>query len=93
MQGLAVHGRDFYPLVVPRVKNKTMVGFYNGKLFDGLRRHWGALRISNWDMGRLWDFWERVTPSPEAWKVKVVTADAEEVRKQCKPPVVKRKLE
>ena len=92
LNGIAVHGRDFYPILADRLRDKKMIGFYNDRLFDRLSEHWGALRITNWDMGRLYDYWERYTKSQEQWRGKVVAVDAEVVKKQCKPPVVKRKL-
>ena len=89
--GLAIHGRDFYPIVMPLAKTKELVGFYNDQLFERLTRHWGALRITNWDMDRLYDFWSRHTQSPEEWKVKVSAVPPENLLQLCKPPVVKRK--
>ena len=90
-KGLAIHGRDFYPIVMPLAKKKRLVNFYNDLLFERLTRHWGALRITNWDMDRLYDFWSRNTESPEEWKVRVLSVPKETIRKLCKPPVVKRK--
>ena len=91
LNGIAVHGRDFYPILSHRVREKKMIAFYNNQLFERLSDHWGPLRITNWDMGRLYDYWQRYTKSQEQWKGKVVAADLEVVKKQCKPPVVKRK--
>ncbi len=91
LNGIAVHGRDFYPILHNRVRDKKMIAFYNDLLFERMGVHWGPLRITNWDMGRLYDYWERYTKSQEQWKGKVVAADLAVVKKQCKPPVVKRK--
>ena len=90
-KGLAIYGRDFYPIVMSLAKKKGLVDFYNDLLFERLTRHWGALRITNWDMDRLYDFWSRNTESPEEWKVHVLSVPKETIRKLCKPPVVKRK--
>ncbi len=90
LHGVAIHGRDFYPLLDTFSKRK-MIDYYNDRLFDALRTHWGPLRISNWDMGRLHDFWKRFTESPKQWKARLVAADKEDIRKKCKPPVTKRK--
>lgn len=92
LNGVAVHGRDFYPILPNRVREKKMIGFYNDQLFERMSKHWGSLRITNWDMGRLFDYWKRYTKSQEQWKGKVVAAEPEIIKKQCKPPVVKRKL-
>ena len=91
LKGFAVHGRDFYPILQNRVRDKKMIAFYNDLLFERMSVHWGPLRITNWDMGRLYDYWERYTKSQEQWKGKVVATDLTVVKKQCKPPVVKRK--
>jgi len=88
---VAVHGRDFYPIVMPMAKKKELVDFYNDLLFERLTRYWGALRITNWDMDRLHDFWSRNTASPDEWQVQVRSIATEKIRKLCKPPVVKRK--
>ncbi len=90
-KGLAIHGRDFYPIVMPLADKKELVGFYNDLLFERLIRHWGALRITNWDMDRLYDFWSRNTVSPDEWQVRVSVIAREKILKLCKPPVVKRK--
>ena len=90
-KGVAIHGRDFYPIVMPMAKKKELVDFYNDLLFERLTRYWGALRITNWDMDRLHDFWSRNTVSPDEWQVQVRSIATEEIRKLCKPPVVKRK--
>ena len=90
-KGLAIHGRDFYPIVMPLADKKELVGFYNDLLFERLTRYWGALRISNWDMDRLHDFWSRNTVSPDEWQVRVSIIATEKIRRLCKPPVVKRK--
>ena len=70
-----------------------MIALYNDQLFERLSSHWGPLRITNWDMGRLYDYWERYTKSQDQWVGKVLAVDPEVVKKQCKPPVVKRKLD
>ncbi|TDJ52426.1 MAG: hypothetical protein E2O43_04175 [Nitrospina sp.] len=90
-KGLAIHGRDFYPIVMPLADKKELIGFYNDLLFERLIRHWGALRITNWDMDRLHDFWSRNTVSPDEWQVRVTVIATEKILKLCKPPVVKRK--
>ncbi|MBI4384579.1 MAG: hypothetical protein HY579_11160 [Nitrospinae bacterium] len=87
--GLAIHGRDFYPLLENRVKDPKMIAFYNDDLFERLRTHWGPLRISNWDMGRLFDFWARFS-GPSQWKVRVQSGSAEETVKKCKPATAQR---
>ncbi len=89
--GLAIHGRDFYPVVMPLAEKKELVEFYNDLLFERLIRRWGALRITNWDMDRLYDFWSRNTASPDEWKVHVQAITQEKIRKLCQPPIVKRK--
>lgn len=91
--GVAIHGRDFYPLLENKVEKKMMIGFFNNVLFEKLEKHWGPLGISNWDMGRLHDFWKRNTKTPGQWKATVTTANPEEIRKICKPPDAKRKLD
>ena len=91
--GFAIHGRDFYPLLEGKVEKKKMIDFFNRVLFEHLQKHWGPLGISNWDMGRLHDFWKRNTKTPKQWKAKVTAANTQEVRKTCKPPDPKRKLD
>ena len=91
LNGIAVHGRDFYPLVVPLVKDKRMIGFYSDQLFDRLKSHWGPLRISNWDMGRLHDTWKRIKAAPDQLQARVEEVSPEKVKRMCKPPVTKRK--
>ena len=90
-KGVAIYGRDFYPIVMPMAKKKKLVDFYNNLLFERLTRYWGALRITNWDMDRLYDYWSRNTISPDEWQVQVRSTAWEAIRKLCKPPVVKRK--
>ncbi|MEE8127233.1 MAG: hypothetical protein V3T45_01665 [Nitrospinaceae bacterium] len=90
-KGVAIHGRDFYPIVMPLAQKKELVDFYNDLLFERLTLYWGALRITNWDMDRLHDFWSRNTVSPDEWQVQVLVIATETIRKLCKPPVVKRK--
>ena len=88
--GIAIHGRDFYPLLDGIVKKKTMINFYNDLLFERLQNHWGPLRISNWDMGRLADSWVKMNQPPKKWQVKVADVQPEEIKSFCKPPVTKR---
>ncbi len=90
-KGLAIHGRDFYPVVMPLTQKKELIGFYSDMLFERLTENWGALRITNWDMDRLYDFWSRNTVSPDEWQVHVRSISKDTIRKLCKPPVVKRK--
>jgi hypothetical protein len=90
-KGVAIHGRDFYPIVMPMAKKKELVDFYGDLLFERLTRYWGTLRITNWDMDRLHDFWSRNTVSPDEWQVHVRSITTETIHKLCKPPVVKRK--
>jgi len=91
--GIAIHGRDFYPLLDGIVKKKIMINFYNDALFERLQAHWGPLRISNWDMGRLADSWVKINQSSLKWKVKVVEARPEEIESACKPPIVRRTVD
>ena len=91
--GVAIHGRDFYPLLDGIVKKKTMIIFYNDLLFERLQAHWGPLRISNWDMGRLADSWVKMNQPPKQWQVKVTDVQPEEIKSFCKPPVTKRTLD
>ena len=70
-----------------------MINFYNDLLFERLQNHWGTLRISNWDMGRLADSWKKMNRLPTQWHVKIVQARPEEIEKLCKPPVTKRSLD
>jgi len=91
--GVAIHGRDFYPLLDGIVKKKTMIIFYNDLLFERLQNHWGPLRISNWDMGRLADSWVKMNQPPKQWQVKVTDVQPEEIKSFCKPPVTKRTLD
>lgn len=90
--GIAIHGRDFYPLLDEIVKKKTMITFYNDLLFERLKNHWGPLRISNWDMGRLADSWVKMNQPPKQWQVKVTDVQPEEIKSFCKPPATKRTL-
>ena len=89
-RGLAIHGRDFYPLLDGIVKKKTMINFYNDQLFEGLKNFWGPLRISNWDMGRLADSWIKMNRVAVKWKVRVVKTMPQEIKSFCKPPITKR---
>ena len=88
--GIAIHGRDFYPLLDKIVKKKTMISFYNNLLFERLQKNWGPLRISNWDMGRLADSWIKMNRPPVKWQVKVIEVQPEEITSFCKPPTTKR---
>ena len=88
--GIAIHGRDFYPLLDGIVKKKTMINFYNDLLFERLQNFWGPLRISNWDMGRLADSWIKMNQFTKQWKVKVIGAKPQEIEGFCKPPITKR---
>ncbi len=89
-QGIVIHGRDFYPILDGILKNKTMISFYNDQLFEGLKKNWGPLRISNWDMGRLADSWIKINRVAINWKVKVVKVIPQEIKSFCKPPITKR---
>ena len=89
-RGLAIHGRDFYPLLDGIVKKKTMINFYNDQLFEGLKKFWGPLRISNWDMGRLADSWIKMNRVAVKWEVRVVKTMPQEIKSFCKPPITKR---
>lgn len=90
LQGLALHGRDFYPLLMPVLPDKKMIRFYDRQLFGRLARHWGPLRLSNWDMNRLYDFWKRHTRTPAQWRAEVRRADPSAVRERCRPPEIER---
>ena len=92
-QGIVIHGRDFYPILDGILKNKTMINFYNDQLFEGLKKIWGPLRISNWDMGRLADSWIKMNRVATKWKVQVVKVIPQEIKSFCKPPVTKRTLD
>ena len=89
-QGIVIHGRDFYPILDGILKNKTMINFYNDQLFEGLKKIWGPLRISNWDMGRLADSWIKMNRVAVKWKVRVVKTMPQEIKSFCKPPITKR---
>lgn len=88
--GLVIHGRDFFPLLMPILKDKKMIRFYDRQLFQRLGRYWGPLRISNWDMNRLLDFWKRHTRNPGQWRARVAVVDPAAIHKRCRPPKVKR---
>ena len=92
-KGIVIHGRDFYPILDGIVKNKTMINFYNDQLFEELKKIWGPLRISNWDMGRLADSWIKMNREAINWKVQVVKVIPQEIKSFCKPPVTKRTLD
>lgn len=89
--GLAVHGRDFYPLAAKMTNNSKMVRFVSDRMFDQLSARWGTLRISNWDMGRFQDFYRRTTVESSQWKVTLLAVDLEEIKKVCEPLKVQRK--
>ncbi len=91
-KGIAVHGRDFYPLAVRVTENSRMVRFVSDRLFEQLALGWGALRISNWDMGRLYDFYSKTTAAKERWNVRVKRVELESVRRVCEPLKVQRRL-
>ncbi len=91
LKGIAIHGRDFFPLLERVVKSQQMISFHNNLLFGRLQKYWGPLRISNWDMGRLGDFWARISNPTSEWRVKAIRAQPEDIEKFCKPPVTKRK--
>jgi len=91
LNGIAIHGRDFYPLVVPLVQDKRMIGFYSDQLFDRLKSHWGPLRISNWDMGRLHDTWKRIKTAPDLLKARVEKISPAKAKRLCQPPFTQRK--
>ena len=90
-RGLAVHGRDFYPLAAKMTRNSKMVRFISDRLFEELVDGWGALRISNWDMGRLYDYYARFVEKPAEWKARVVMSDLKEIQRACEPLKVQRK--
>ncbi len=90
-RGVAVHGRDFYPLSSKMTNKKKMVSFYSDRLFARLWKTWGSFRVSNWDMQRLYDFYLRNTESRGQWKVLVVSGDADEIKDKCEPLKTKRK--
>ena len=92
-KGIVIHGSDFYPILDGIVKNKTMINFYNDQLFEELKKIWGPLRISNWDMGRLADSWIKMNRVATKWKVQVVKVIPQEIKSFCKPPVTKRTLD
>ena len=75
--GLAIHGRDFYPLIENQITKKQMIAYYNEMLFDRLKTHWGTLRITNWDMGRLYDFWKAHRKSAPSWSITVFATDSQ----------------
>ena len=89
--GLAIHAKDFFPLAAKLTKNPKMVLFFSAQLFEKLIERWGALRISNWDMGRFQDFYKRNTRSMDQWKVNVEKVVLEPVKTICEPLKVQRK--
>lgn len=91
--GIAIHGRDFYPLLDGIFKKNTVIHFHNNQLFERLKIFWGPLRISNWDMGRMADSWIKMNQSANLWKVKVVRVEHHKIEKLCKPPITKRTLD
>lgn len=84
--GLVIHGRDFFPLLMPVLQDKKMIRFYDRQLFQRLGRYWGPLRVSNWDMGRLLDFWKRHTRNPNQWRARLAAVDPAAIHKRCRPP-------
>jgi len=92
-KGIVIHGRDFYPILDGILKNKTMINFYNDQLFEELKKNWGPLRISNWDMGRLADSWIKMNRVATEWKVQVVKVIPQEIKSFCKPPITQRTLD
>ena len=90
--GQVVHGRDFYPLAESMTANPKMIRFFSDQLFEKLSLRWGALRISNWDMDRLHDFYKRHITDPNQWQVKVISGDPAKIKKTCEPLKVKRKV-
>ena len=91
--GIAVHGRDFYPLLEDIINKTAMINFHNDSLFERLEKHWGLLRISNWDMGRLADTWVKMNRPPAHWKAKVIRVSPQEIKKLCQPPETTRTLD
>ena len=89
--GLVVHGRDFYPLASRLTANPKMIRFFSDQLFEQLSHRWGTLRISNWDIDRLHDFYKRHVTRPAEWQVKVIADDPAKIKKTCEPLKVKRK--
>ena len=67
-----------------------MINFYNDLLFERLQNHWGPLRISNWDMGRLADSWIKMNRVAVKWEVRVVKTMPQKIKSFCKPPITKR---
>lgn len=90
-KGIAVHGRDFYTLSQKMTAKTPMVRLLSRQLFDRLRSHWGGLRLSNWDMNRLFDFYSRTTHSVGQWQVKVQAVPLETIKPKCEPLKTKRK--
>lgn len=90
-QGIAIHGRDFYPVLQRHLKNKKMIAFYNREFFDRVRSAWGPIRITNWDMGRFFDFWKRNLNQDTSWTFSVSVIPQMESISRCKSPVTKRK--
>ncbi len=86
--GFSIHGKDFFPLVSNYVKDSKMIDFYNKQFFENLTSRWRGLRISNWDMDRLYDFWVKVNIPQNQWKVDLKQVDASLSQKKCKPFVV-----
>ena len=72
------------------IKKKRMIQFYNDLLFEKLKKNWGPLRISNWDMGRLADSWIKMNRVKRQWKVRVIKVERKKVESFCKPPETKR---
>ncbi len=87
--GFTIHGKDFFPLVTMYVKDSKMIEFYNKQFFKNLTSRWRGLRISNWDMDRLYDFWTKVSIPQSQWKVEIKQVEALISEKKCKPSAVK----
>ncbi len=90
--GLAIHAKDFFPLAAKLTQNPKMILFFSDQLFEKLMERWGTLRISNWDMGRFQDFYQRNTQSIDQWKVRVEKVGLDPVKSVCEPLKVQRKL-
>ena len=81
----------FRSLASKMTQNSKMVRFISDRLFEELVDGWGALRISNWDMGRLYDYYARFVEKPTEWKIRVVISNLKEIQSTCEPLKVQRK--